>query len=449
LSSLLIPRPKKVSDRQFMGDLTSLFVRNRIECGDPHSLDHFRSRLSSSDSFRSQLFTLCTAISHMSEADLSGVALLELVGRALAAPEGDIPDGMGSEFLAGYESWSNRDLDEPVKWLASRQTSGLDESPAATRFDDTLSDSKMPEVRAPGSRLHEALGMARKDLVAAQSGTNVEGLTISELMKLLEDIERRMTRIKPYVEDLAALARPSADAPILPRKAKEFGAVSPPVTAVPVVELRPALVIPTTTAAVSPLAGSVGPEAEDAFIARHAYLRPGQRLRPEQLTAPEPQRVVSSAAPPPLAPPVSQAAADRVPEMWSAPKPTVLGGSQVLPRPNIDTDVTLQPKAIVDIAIGALAAVLLVALLVWGMVVYRSLHPLYVYRVLQPESVVAQPVPNPAPGSSIPSNQTTARTQVAAQAGKPGPAGSGQKANRKAHLAEPKPPVLIWPRPPQ
>jgi len=457
LSSLLIPRPRKVSDRQFIGDLTSLFARNRIECGDPHSLDHFRSRLSSSDSFRSQLFTLCTAISHMSDADLSGAALLELVGRALDAPESYMSDGMRSEFLGGYESWSNRDSNEPVAWPSSRQTSELNESPPATRFDDALSDSKTPEVRPPGSRMQEALGMARKDaliaspsLVVTQSGTNVEGLTINELMKLLEDIEHRMTRIKPYVEDLAALARPSADAPILTRKAKEFGAVSPPLTAVPVMELPTALVIPSTTAAVSLPAGTVVPEAEDAFFARHAYLKPGRRLLPEQPAFPEPQQAVNSVAPPPLAPPVSQAAADGVSEMWSAPKPAVLGRDQIAPpRPIIDTAVTLQPRAIVDIAIGALTAVLLAALLVWGMVAYRSLRPQYVYRGLKPESVAAEPTSNPAPGPTIPTNQTTAITQVAAPAGKPGPAGSGQKASRKAHLTEPKPPVLIWPRPPQ
>ena len=392
----------------------------------------------------------------MSDADLSGAALLELVGRALDAPESDIPDGMRSQFLGGYESWSNRDSNEPATWPASRHTSELDDSPPVTRFDDTLSDSKTPEVRPPGSRMQEALGMARKDApiaspprVVTQSGTNVEGLTINELMKLLEDIEHRMTRIKPYVEDLAALARPSADAPILPRKTKEFGAVIPPMTAVPVVELRPALVIPSTTAAVSPLASNVGPEAEDTFIARHAYLRPGRRFLPEEFSSPQPQQAVNSVAPLPLAPPMSHAAEDRVPETWSAPEPIVPGTDQVLPPPNIETAVALQPKAIVDIAIGALTAVLLVALLVWGMVVYRSLHPQYVYQGLKPESVVAEPTSNPAPGSSIPINQTTEKKEVAAQAGKPGPTGSGQKANRKAHLAERKPSVLIWPRPPQ
>ena len=61
-----ISRPKRLADAQFVGDLMSLFKRQGIESGDPGSLASFESCLASKDNFRSQLFTLCTAISHMS-----------------------------------------------------------------------------------------------------------------------------------------------------------------------------------------------------------------------------------------------------------------------------------------------------------------------------------------------------------------------------------------------
>ena len=87
MSSLSIPRPKKMSDGQFIGDLTKLLERRKIKCGDPASLETFGSELGSNDILRSDLFTLCTAISHMADEDLSGEELLLLVGRAVGGPQ--------------------------------------------------------------------------------------------------------------------------------------------------------------------------------------------------------------------------------------------------------------------------------------------------------------------------------------------------------------------------
>src|ERR1039458_2817218 len=86
MSFLSASVPKKVSDNQFIGDLMNLFERRKIKTGDLATFENFASTLASNDAFRSQLFTLCTAISHMSADDLSGEQLLALVARALGGP---------------------------------------------------------------------------------------------------------------------------------------------------------------------------------------------------------------------------------------------------------------------------------------------------------------------------------------------------------------------------
>ncbi|MGH9594622.1 MAG: hypothetical protein ACRD5L_16145, partial [Bryobacteraceae bacterium] len=103
----------------------SLFKRHRIESAAPGPAS-FESCFASKDNFRSQLFTLCTAISHMSEDDLSGEQLLQLIGRALDVAENsdgslEIPDSMRTAFLSGYDAWSNRDLNEPAPWPPLRE----------------------------------------------------------------------------------------------------------------------------------------------------------------------------------------------------------------------------------------------------------------------------------------------------------------------------------------
>ncbi len=82
MASLSIPRPRKVSERQYLGDLTSLFERQRRRYGLALTPDSFAADLSANDSLSSGLFTLCTAISHMAEDDLSGEELLTLVARS-------------------------------------------------------------------------------------------------------------------------------------------------------------------------------------------------------------------------------------------------------------------------------------------------------------------------------------------------------------------------------
>ena len=142
MSSLSIAPPGPISDHQFVGDLMTLFLRSKVKCGYPRGLERFASELVSNAALRSDLFALCTAISHMAAEDLSGEELLVLVARALGGPEvakgaaaGEIPAAMRSAFLEGYEAWSNRAavIERPLPWTPARQSSPGDEPPAAAK----------------------------------------------------------------------------------------------------------------------------------------------------------------------------------------------------------------------------------------------------------------------------------------------------------------------------
>ena len=309
MSSLSIPRPKKVSDGQFIGDLTKLLERRKIKCGDPDSLETFGSELTSNNTLRSDLFTLCTAISHMADEDLSGEQLLVLVARAAGGPEicrGDgavgVPDSMRSAFLSGYEAWSNRgsELDEPLPWPPPRpQVVRSEPLPAA---EDSKAVPDPIAFKAPGSGLHtiqEALDIAKKrspvGLAPPRSsapGTNIEGLTISELKLLLADIEHRMSRIQPHLSQLnhivdstagvsKRLERASESEDVIPFRAAAWQNVDQmvqPRELPPSVAASLAVIANPELAAVLPSTPHV---SEDAFLARHPYMRPSRRIFPD------------------------------------------------------------------------------------------------------------------------------------------------------------------------
>src|SRR4051794_33114381 len=109
-------RSKRISDGQYIADLASLFERRQIALGEAHVCEQFEILFTTSEAFRGQLFTLCTAVSHMSEADLSGEELLDLIARALRSQSGVIPESLRARFLAGFEAWNNRGVSGEDEW---------------------------------------------------------------------------------------------------------------------------------------------------------------------------------------------------------------------------------------------------------------------------------------------------------------------------------------------
>ncbi|HXE09062.1 MAG TPA: energy transducer TonB [Acidobacteriaceae bacterium] len=240
MASLSIARPGKVSERQYLGDLTILFERQRKRSGLALTLDSFASDLAGSDALRSGLFTLCNAISHMGESDLSAEELLGLVARALgggASAEGDtsseIPPDMRAAFLTGYEAWRNRDLQrivdsvEPEIWPPPSPAAR--KPPMSEPGGDAFARNELavgagnaePTVTAAGRRtVQEALSLVRREraqdaehLESPLAGVHADDLgrmTLGELKRILEEIEGRVSRLGPHIQQLSSAAREPA-----------------------------------------------------------------------------------------------------------------------------------------------------------------------------------------------------------------------------------------------
>ena len=463
-----ISRPKRLSDAQFVGDLMSLFKRHRIESGDPGSLASFESCLASKDNFRSQLFTLCTAISHMSEEDLSGEQLLVLIARGLGVPEAadgaaELPESWRTAFLAGYKAWSNRSLDEPAPWPPSREPAGNEPIPFPQRADGgaepAATERRATDMYAPGMRtIQEALLMARKQSPfelparsASSPGVNVEDLTITELTRLLEDIERRMSRIKPKFHELNAQAHPPDETLERPARMHEVGeALSSKADAA--AQPGPSLVLPAAAVLPSPPepAGIVAtPSAlpvevaragyeEDSFLARHTYLKPGRRLPPDTIV-PIP---LATPPPSPAKPPRAQLSA----------KPSDILMALVDSRPE-------RFRVKMHLAIGVIAALILVASPMAGFVAYRLLHPTYVIEyqdvnpAVQPNRITVAPAPSPNPEPPSASPPSAPAAKVTKPKANAAPSGSKTPARNGRNPQAPKrtPPAAVsgvWPPPP-
>ena len=478
-----IPRQRKVSDAQFVGDLMGLLKRHRIESVEAGGLAQFESNLASKDTFRSQLFTLCTAISHMADEDLSGEELLGLIGRAMGVADGDraaeIPDSMRAAFLSGYSTWSNRGLGDQDVWPPERKP-----MPAHDPIPFPQSTGPLPEpehgLRVPGlPTVQEALLMAKKQApfelplrgsnsTAAQpagSGSmqtgvestqqsvsaspqvtsgNVENLTISELTQLLEDIERRMNRIKPHVHELTALIHSPAD-----RLDRSDRPLDGDATRTPAI--GPALVSQRAEVTLSPLDSALSgmQDAEnDPFVARHAYLNPKGR---RQLPLAPPAPLIIAPAPPPPRPmletvaavPAGASGAGEAAEAASVSMLPATANAVNTQYKSIDTAIAAQPdsyRILIHIAIGVLAAVILVAIPLVAVMIYRSSHIRYEYHDLQP--VAPQPsttgIAPISPGAPPQPASNAAGTQPGAQRR----TGKAKSLNARH---KPPPPVEVWP----
>src|SRR5579872_4302150 len=105
MSSSPLPSTNRTSQSQFLSDLTQVFRRHKIPFGEPSDIHHLAANLITKPAFRADLFTLCTAISDMSENGLSAAELLELVARATTGGRkqfraGDMPPDASSIFVS-------------------------------------------------------------------------------------------------------------------------------------------------------------------------------------------------------------------------------------------------------------------------------------------------------------------------------------------------------------
>jgi TonB family protein len=178
MSSLSVSLPEKISDIQFVGDLMNLFERRKVKCGGAESLDDFASELDSNRALRSDLFSLCMAISHMAAEDLSGEELLLLIARALGGARdangaSEIPDSMRSSFLEGYAAWGNRGapaMAAPLEWPRERNAPVLEDTPPEANFGNQTAAVEAAEEggRSFKSALNIAMERMQNDLFLAR-----------------------------------------------------------------------------------------------------------------------------------------------------------------------------------------------------------------------------------------------------------------------------------------
>jgi TonB family protein len=496
MSSLSIPRPKKMSDGQFIGDLTKLLERRKIKCGDPDSLDSFSAELASNNILRSDLFTLCTAISHMADEDLTGEQLLVLVGRAVGGPGGSngdgtvaVPDRMRAAFLSGYEAWGKRgsEINDPLPWPPPRPTANRSEPPAPTHASEDVSDPIVSKVPAPGLRtIQEALDLARKrspipspEQLPSSLGANIEGLTISELKTLLDDIEDRMSRLQPHLRELSSIVRSPAGEP---RSSKT--AVPSAESAAPLAARRAAPVDAPPGVGTSEFAASLGSTSEAlseaAFLARHPYLRPKRHAGADlhvvpvvdPPTAPVVEVATVAAAPqlveapavaidgPPAAAAAPLAVAPAAPLLAPTPPWVALtagAGETLLAAPPLFTPdlevgsdtLRITPRLVIAVVVGLMIAPAMFA----SVFAYRYFHPPYIIQYTDPKLAAPDLPADPLAGlQSAPTGTPSAASDSQASAGasstRPHNGSTREDAARQARFAsQQQPRASVWPEP--
>jgi TonB family protein len=425
MASLSIPQPRKISDVQLIGDLMVLFERRKVKCGDPSSFEAFTSELGSNNKLRGDLFALCTAISHMAAEDLTGEELLVLVARALSgtgAAKGaglpEIPENMRKAFLEGYEAWGNRAafaMEEPAVWPPPRRTSTGDGAESSSQADSEPSKPKDP---AEGTRtIQEALEIARERSPNGRLGPrlnapvpDIDHLTVSDLKKLLEEIEHRVRGIGPDPGQLGGVAASSMtevvrrDAPI-PRRA--------------VLSFESQHAASSDGAAGLPAGWALGGFDENAFLARHVYMKPTTHAEQiaERLAAAA--RTHSAVAAGPEVPTLSVVPA-RVGAEAVVEAPLVAATNALAPAasgvetgsPNAPVEfVAGYPQGVVEISLRAkvgivlaFAGLFLIAFTLGGIYIYRALHPktIYDYSEFKPAPVSASPAADSQAAGPVP-----------------------------------------------
>jgi TonB-like protein len=534
MASLSMARPGKVSERQYLGDLAGLFERQRRRTGVALTPDSFAADLAANDALRSGLFTLCNAISHMGEHDLSPDELLDLVARALcgaASAEGEtgthIPADMRDAFLSGYSAWQNRDTQpitafDPEDWPPVAPAAR--KPPARETATDAVASQKEiaanggisgPAISSTGRRtVQEAIGLARRQRPefpdtpsSLPAGPDTGSMTLGELKHFLEDIEHRVSRLGPHLQQLKSAglqpARYDRERPALltggvipfpDRRGKAIGEFDEewlsPVKPDPIAPRRsaPALhddplsasAAPTDNrppgidallAAASAWANSL-PTArsfdEDAFLSRHAYLAPSRR---PGATAPASLYYAETPAQP-LAPPpaalqeVPVAAIVKNPAPLAAPAPVIAAPSLI--GLDAEEDPLLSPLERLHAYLLrlpprkvflALASLTIFAGCLAGFMAYRTLHG-HAPQFKDLEPTVRFGAAGDSPPVSIATVAPIAQTLPAAQSvatvtpapaplAKPAAPAPAIAAHPRPHLTPAHTPVAVWPPVPQ
>jgi hypothetical protein len=254
---------------------------------------------------------------------------------------------------------------------------------------------------------------------------DTSALTIHELNALLKEIEERMARLSPHLLRSAQAADPPAT--VVPIRPERVPASTPEPSAfdltpylTPESSLTPRGItvdpapVPANPPSPFPLrADSFGYRGEDQPVARHSYFESktpveaqleglGELLVPAVVPEPRPELVLSE--------PVLQFA-----------RPA--GPPPVPPE-------TLRLKMYVLIA--ALAGVVLIAAPLTGMMVYRQLHPMYIYHLPEPAPAAAPaPAAETAPSPAAPVAKPRSK--------------SGSAAHKRQQAKRQPPRVAVWP----
>jgi hypothetical protein len=418
---------KKMSESQYVADLAGLFERRRIAIGDAHVCEQFEILLTTSEAFRGQLFTLCMAISHMSESDLSGEELLDLIARALCTETGEgasLPDKLRKSLLSGLDEWNSRSLSSGDEWpvlkkpvVSVAETSASEHRaepapsvparPAGLRtvqealelvrsrsLEQSLHPEPVPRPPSASGAASEAaaqrLSPAAPAGASAMASVDPNATTIEELNALLAEIEERMKRLRP-----------------------QLGTTDIPVS--PTLPVAPQIL--TTE------------EREAAFLKRHSYLR-SDRPRPAFEIEEHIPTIVEKPVPALQATPAEVTVSDS--ELRLVPRSPTEEEEEPGPPELVIPD-ALRFKTY--LAIAVLAGVALVATPISGVIAYRYMHPMYIYETPKP----------PAPPPLEPSK--AADTGKPAGTARRGAQGKSSRTHKAQPVGQPSS-VSVWPPPP-
>jgi protein TonB len=293
MSSRPLPSTIRPTDTQFVSDLTQVFRRHKVPCGQPSDIDHLDVDLEANRALRADLFSLCNAISHLSAEDLSPRELLLLVARAITGNRAqphlvDIPAAAVAIFLHEYETWATRafGLDPCEPPVADTQTTWQAKpnpfSTAASLASASIDVNSPVPAESHGD-------------VSLNPETPIGRFTLGELKSYLDDIEQRVSRLQPFL-DAVSKPEPLPPADISRRPIPESQHFDHPIPFLPApptipVQLSPKATTDQVTEHVPLPADAVRPDPEP-------MLPPEERPTDHRLKILKGIRPVSSWTPP-------------------------------------------------------------------------------------------------------------------------------------------------------